>query len=213
MAPRKAVVGLVALAAATTLALTSCSGGGSGDSTSGEPSGDITFLTNRTDLETDGTWATYVKEFQKEYPDVNVKVEAITNYADDVKTRMSSPNGYGDVLMIPPSVSADQFPDFFTSLGSVDDLSSTYRFQAPASYDGKQYGIALGGNANGILYNTEVWADAGITELPKSTDEFLADLQLIDEKTDATPYYTNYKDGWPLGGQWFSNVGAVSGDP
>ncbi|MEU1972701.1 extracellular solute-binding protein [Microbacterium sp. NPDC019599] len=212
MAPRKAVFGLVALAAVSTFALTSCSGTGSSDSDSGEPSGDITFLTNRTDLETDGTWETYVAEFNKEFPDVNVKVEAITSYADDVKTRMSSPNGYGDVLMIPPSVSADQFPDFFESLGTVDELAETYRFQAPASYDGEQYGIALGGNANGVLYNTAVWEDAGITELPKSADEFLADLELIADNTDATPLYTNYKDGWPLGGQWFSNVGAVSGN-
>ncbi|MGN6128000.1 MAG: ABC transporter substrate-binding protein [Humibacter sp.] len=211
MATRKAMVGLVALAATTTLLLTSCAGSNdSGDS--GEPSGDITFLTNRTDLQTDGTWDTYVKEFQKKYPDVNVKVEGITNYADDVKTRMSTPNGYGDALMIPPSVSADQFPDFFESFGSVDDLSETYRFQAPASYDGQQYGIALGGNANGILYNTAVWEKAGITEQPKTAEEFLADLQLIKDNTDATPYYTNYKDGWPLGGQWFANTGAITGD-
>ena len=213
MATRKAMVGLVALAATTTLLLTSCAGGGTDGGDSGEPSGDITFLTNRTDLQTDGTWDTYVEEFQKKYPDVNVKVEGITNYADDVKTRMSTPNGYGDVLMIPPSVSADQFPDFFESFGSVDDLAETYRFQAPASYDGEQYGIALGGNANGVLYNTEVWEEAGITELPTTAEEFLADLKTIKESTDATPYYTNYKDGWPLGGQWFSNVGAVTGDP
>ncbi|MFV0632455.1 ABC transporter substrate-binding protein [Demequina sp.] len=175
-------------------------------------SGDITFLTNRTDLVEDGTFAAYVETFQEEYPEVNVEVEGITNYADDVRTRMSTPNGYGDVLMIPSSVPADEFPTFFEPLGTVDELSETYRFQAPASYDGTQYGIALGGNANGVLYNTEVFEEAGITELPTTPDEFLEALEAIKANTDAVPYYTNYKDGWPLGGQWFANAGAVTGN-
>ncbi|MDO8107269.1 extracellular solute-binding protein [Isoptericola sp. b441] len=209
----------LAVAAGLVLGLGACGGvstpgssaAGSSSADAG-PAGEITFLTNRTDLQQDGTFDGYVTEFQKTYPNVNVKVEGITNYADDVRTRMSTPNGYGDVLMIPPSVPANEFQTFFEPLGSVSDLAATYRFQAPASYDGTQYGIALGGNANGVLYNTKVWADAGITELPTSPDAFLADLAAIKASTSAIPLYTNYKDGWPLGGQWFSNVGAISGD-
>jgi ABC-type glycerol-3-phosphate transport system substrate-binding protein len=211
MATRKAMVGLVAVAA-TTLLLTSCSSGSGEESESGEVAGDITFLTNRTDLETDGTWEAYVEEFQQVYPDVNVTVEAITNYADDVRTRMSSPNGYGDVLLI-PQVPADQFADFFEPLGDVGELEETYRFLPPASYDGVAYGIALGGNANGVLYNTEVFEAAGVTELPTTEEEYLDALRAVSENTDAIPYYTNYKDGWPLGGQWTANVGALTGNP
>lgn len=213
MASRKAMVGLVSIAAVATLALTSCAGAGPSDETdSGEVAGDITFLTNRTDLETDGTWDAYIAEFQETYPDVNVTVEAITAYADDVRTRMSTPNGYGDVLLI-PQVPADQFEDFFEPLGSVDELADTYRFQAPASYDGTQYGIALGGNANGVLYNTAVFEEAGVTELPTTHEEFIDALTAVSENTDAIPYYTNYKDGWPLGGQWTANIGAITGNP
>lgn len=211
MATRKAMVGLVAVAAATTLLLTACSGT-SGDATgdSDEVKGDITFLTNRTDLEADGTWDAYVEEFNSEYPDVNVTIEAITNYADDVRTRMSSPNGYGDVLLI-PEVPADQFPDFFEPLGTVDELSDDYRFVSEKAFGGDVYGIALGGTANGVLYNKAVFEQAGVTDLPTSEDEFIEALQLVADNTDATPYYTNYKDGWPLGGQWTANIGAVTG--
>lgn len=210
-------VAAIAATSTVALALAACSGStapetsGSDDGT-GEISGNITFLTNRTDLVEDGTFDGYVADFQEAYPDVNVSVEGITNYADDVRTRMSTPNGYGDVLMIPASVPADEFATFFEPLGTVDELAATYRFQAPASYDGTQYGIALGGNANGVLYNTAVFEDAGIADLPTTPDEFLAALQQISDNTDAVPLYTNYKDGWPLGGQWFSNVGAVSGN-
>lgn len=210
MASRKAMAGLV-VAAATALLLAACSGTGStGQSSSGKASGDITFLTNRTDLQTDGTWDKYVAEFKKSYPDVNVKIEGITNYEDDVKTRLSTPNGYGDVLLIPNGVTPDQYASFFESLGKTSEFSSDYRFLNPKSVGGEQYGIALGGNANGVLYNTEVFKKAGITSLPKTESEFLSDLKTIKEKTGAIGLYTNYKDGWPLGGQWTNLIGAVT---
>lgn len=207
MAVRKTITGIAAVAVSTLL-LASCSaGGGSGTD---EVAGEITFLTNRTDLKQDGTWDKYVGEFQKENPDVKVKIEAITNYEDDVKTRMSAPNGYGDVLLIPNGVTPAQYPDFFSSFGKTADLSATYRFLAPKSVEGEQYGLALGGNANGVLYNTEVFKEAGITKLPTTEQDFLDDLATVKAKSDATPLYTNYKDGWPLGGQWTNIVGAIT---
>lgn len=213
MARRNALAGIAALAIAG-LALTSCgSNGTEAPSTDGEAAGDITFLTNRTDLEQSGTWDKYVAEFQKEYPDVNVEIETITNYEDDVKTRMSTPNGYGDVLLIPNGVPQSQYADFFTSLGTTAEMEDTYRFLSAKSVGGQQYGLALGGNANGVVYNKEVFKEAGITDLPKTEDEFIADLKLVKDKTDAIPLYTNYKDGWPLGGQWTNIVGAVTMNP
>lgn len=216
----------VAAAAATTglaLALAACSTGSDADSEAGssatgnaeggDVSGDITFLTNRTDLVQDGTFDSYIEEFQKVHPDVEVNVEGITNYEDDVRTRMSTPNGYGDVLLIPTTVPSGEFATFFEPLGSVEELDDTYRFQAPASFDGVQYGIALGGNANGVLYNTEVFEEAGISELPTSPEDFIAALEEVEANTDAVGLYTNYADGWPLGGQYFNVVGAPTGNP
>lgn len=208
---RGALIALASLSVGA-LALTSCSGGSTGTpSASEDPSGEITFLTNRTDLETNGRWDKYIADFQKTYPDVTVKVEAITNYGDDVRTRLNSPNGYGDVLSI-PIIPGDQFGDFFEPLGKTADMEKDYRFLTQSSFDGVQYGIALGGNANGIMYNTEVFEKAGITKLPTTNAEFIDALKQVKSNTDAIPYYTNYKDGWPLGGQWSSNIGAVTGD-
>lgn len=173
-------------------------------------SGDITVLTNRTDL-VDTVFQDYKSEFEAAYPDVNVTFEGITDYEGEVATRMSTAD-YGDVLLIPNSVSASDFPDFFEPLGSVEELSETYRFIASeANFDGQSYGIAITGNANGIVYNKKVWADAGITDIPTTPEEFQADLQMIADNTDAIPLYTNYADGWPLT-QWESNRGGVTGN-
>ncbi|MES1170432.1 MAG: ABC transporter substrate-binding protein, partial [Leifsonia sp.] len=206
---------LAALAAVATIAaLSGCAGGGGGtasdaNSITGKPTGNIKVLTQRTDI-VDTVFQTYKKEFEKAYPGVTVTFQAITDYEGDVATMLNTKN-YGDVLLIPNSVGRDQLADYFVPLGSVKDLSKTYRFIQEQSFDNKGYGIAITGNAQGILYNKKVWAAAGLTDLPKTPDEFVADLKQIKSNTDATPLYTNYKDGWPMS-QWEGNRG-ILGDP
>src|SRR5258708_4561752 len=160
-------------------------------------SGTITVLNHRTDLDKDGTLAKYSAAFKALYPGVTVNWETITDYAGEVATRMNTKD-YGDVLNIPPSLVADKYPDFFTSLGTVADLGKKYQFINEGAYNGNVYGIATTGNANGLLYNKDVFKAAGITDVPRTPDDFLADLKLIKDKTQAIPLYTNYHAGWPL---------------
>jgi raffinose/stachyose/melibiose transport system substrate-binding protein len=208
-------VGLVA--AVTVLATAGCNGTGSKAGSAAAPtdpakvSGDITVLTNRTDLASDGTLDKYAAEFNKTYPNVHVKFQGITNYESDVKIRLNSSN-YGDVLLIPSALQHSEYPTFFASLGSQADLDAKYRFVANGAYNGQVYGVAQNGNANGFVYNKAVWAAAGVTAWPKTPEEFLADLQAIKTKTQATPYYTNYHDGWPVS-SFEGAVGSVSCDP
>lgn len=209
---KKAVVGIAALAAAA-VALSGCAAGGASDpdnTIDGEVKGDIKVITWRTDLVEDGTFDAYVAEFEKKYPDVTVTVEGITDYEGEMKTRLSTKN-YGDVIGI-PTMQPSQFEQFLEPLGQKADFADTYRFLNTHSFEGTQYGLAIGGNANGIVYNKKVFAEAGITELPTSPDDFIADLKTIKASTDAIPYYTNYKDGWPLT-QSFSNLGSITHNP
>ncbi|MCK6081652.1 ABC transporter substrate-binding protein [Microbacterium sp. EYE_5] len=196
------------------IALAGCAGGGAqpaGDNTiDGEVAGDIKVVTWRTDLVEDGTFEEYAKEFNKKYPDVNVTFEGITDYAGEMITRMSTTN-YGDVIGI-PAIKPDQYEQFLEPLGETSSFEDTYRFLPAASYDGTQYGIAFGGNANGIVYNKKVFEEAGVTDLPTDEASWLEALQLVKDNTDAVPMYTNYKDGWPLT-QSFGNLGVITNDP
>ena len=90
--------------------------------------------------------------------------------------------------------------------------TDTYRFLPAASFEGTQYGVAFGGNANGVVYNKRIFDEAGMTELPTTEEEWLDALQKVKDNTDAIPLYTNYKDGWPLS-QSFGNLGVVTNDP
>jgi ABC-type glycerol-3-phosphate transport system substrate-binding protein len=204
------------LAAGLVLATAGCSGGGHKAASAAAPSdpaavsGDITVLTNRTDLVSDGTLDKYAAEFTKTYPNVHVKFEGITDYEGEVKIRMSSSN-YGDVLLIPTALGQGDYPKFFADLGSASSLDPEYRFVSKGEVNGEVYGLAQNGNATGFVYNKKVWAQAGITDWPTTPQEFLSDLQAIKTKTSATPYYTNYHDGWPIT-KWQDALGSVTCD-
>jgi raffinose/stachyose/melibiose transport system substrate-binding protein len=206
----------IGLGAAATLALVAgCTGGASNEPDgpagdfSGEVKGAITVLTNRTDLVTT-TLPEYARKFEAKYPGTKVTFEGVTNYEDDVTTQLSG-GEYGDVLLIPSTVALDQYSQFFEPLGTVEELKAKYRFVDQGAYEGKAYGLSLGGIAKGFVINKRIWAQAGITTPPKTPEEFLAGLKAVADKTDAVPYYTNYKDGWPLS-EW-NNHRAVLADP
>lgn len=204
------------LAAALLLTMAGCSGGNTGGTAESptdptKVTGDITVLTHKTDLAADGTLDRYAAEFNKIYPNVHVKFEPIVAYENDVKVRMNS-DDYGDVLMIPGAVPVTDYPKFFAPLGSASDLNQKYRFIDHGTFEGQVYGVAINGNANGIIYNKAVWQQAGISKWPTNFDEFRAALQAIKSKTSATPLYTIYHEGWPLT-VWQSYLGSTSCDP
>ncbi|MFI6941975.1 ABC transporter substrate-binding protein [Streptomyces sp. NPDC050418] len=211
---------LSAVLLATAL-LTVAGCGGGGGASSGEAatapkdpekvSGTITVLTNRTDLVQDGTMKKYAAEFKKTYPKVTVKFQGLTDYEGEVKIRMNTDN-YGDVLLIPSVVAKGDYPKFFAPLGDTKDMESKYRFTGKTDVKGKTYGIANFGTVNGLVYNKAVWEKAGITDWPTTPEEFLADLKQIKAETGATPYYTNFKDGWPLSSPWTNSIGSISCD-
>ncbi|MFE6287797.1 ABC transporter substrate-binding protein [Streptomyces sp. NPDC057877] len=211
---------ILAMTATTTALLLAACTGTAGDSSGGadaeapddptKVSGTITVLTHRTDLVQDGTMKKYAAEFTKTHPKVKVEFDGITDYEGEVKIRMNTEN-YGDVLMIPGVIEKKDYPKFFASLGTQDERSAKYRFTDYTTVDGKVYGQSPLGAVPGFIYNKRVWNEAGITDWPTTPAEFLDDLKAIESKTEAIPYYTNFKDMWPLS-QWTQVNGSVGCD-
>ncbi|MEV7086037.1 extracellular solute-binding protein [Streptomyces sp. NPDC093085] len=216
-ARRRAAAGLAAAVAAALLAAGCTGGGAASRGEEAKPaedpskvSGTITVLTQRTDWVQDGTMARYADEFRKTYPKVTVKFDGITDYEGEVKIRMNTKN-YGDVLLIPGAIKKNDYPRFFASLGSRAERAEKYRFTDYSTVDGKVYGQSPIGVVPGFLYNKKVWAEAGATEWPTTPAAFLDALRAIRAKTSAVPYYTNFKDMWPLT-SWTYALGSVSCD-
>lgn len=172
---------------------------------------DIKVLTHKTDV-VDTLFADYIKQFQELYPNINITYEAVTNYADDMTMRLTT-DDWGDICMMPTTVDKVDYPAKFVSFGAVSELENDYIMLNNNAYDGQSYGIPSMGNVQGIVYNKKVFEEAGITELPKTPEEFLEDLQLIKDNTDAVPLYTNFAAVWTMGA-WNAYIsGSATGDP
>ena len=148
----------------------------------------------------------YVEEFRKIYPNVEIEYELITDYAENALMRVGNTDW---TIMGIPTVQKDELSKYFVPLGSLETLSGLYNFMSSWSFDGVCYGIPSTGNANGVLYNKRIFAEAGVTELPKTPDEFIAALKAVKEKTDAIPLYTNYAAGWTMGA-WDAYIGVAA---
>lgn len=172
---------------------------------------DLKFLTHKTDV-IDTTFKDYIAEFQKLYPNINIEYEGITDYANDITTRLST-GDWGDICMIPTTVDKDDLGTYFVKLGDQSKLGETYvsDWLNNFTYQGTVYGVPSMVNAQGIVYNKRVFEEAGVTEVPKTPEDFLAALKKIKDNKKATPLYTNFAADWTMNA-WDAYLSASTGD-
>ncbi|QLE73889.1 extracellular solute-binding protein [Streptomyces rectiverticillatus] len=59
----------------------------------------------------------------------------------------------------------------------------------PSVFEGKQYAAPWYAASRVVIYNKKVWADAGVTEVPKTRADFFKALEAIQKKGEAEPLY------------------------
>lgn len=173
----------------------------------------ITVLTDKTQL-VDTKFAEYKASFEAEQENVVVQFESVLNYEEEVAKRLQS-GDYGDVLLIPDSVTNEELTKYFEPLGTIEELSGSYNdlYLQERAVDGVVYGLPRYANVQGIAYNEVVLAKAGVIELPQTPGEFLSVLKKIQNtQPEVIPYYTGYQNGeWLC--KWQTHVwGSVAGD-
>lgn len=221
------------IAAACLVSVAACGGNGGNDASENNKAGitypeikrgetdkdlkaEITFFNGRTDMGLatypGKNWESYMKDFNAMYPNIKVKIQADSNYADSALTRLQANNDSWDVMMI-TAVDRSEFANYFVSYGKTEDMGKEIKLANEKAYDGQTYGIATDGQTSGIVYNAKVFKEAGIKELPKTPEGFQADLKLVKEKTKAIPLYTNFAEDWAMGA-WDAYIGGnATGDP
>ncbi|MFE2046842.1 extracellular solute-binding protein [Streptomyces sp. NPDC059477] len=199
--------------AAMMVSIAAC-GGDSGDDSGGDTSADGFAGQTLTVWVMDGSspddWqAEVAAAFEKETgAKVEFEVQQWNGIQQKLTTALSEEN--------PPDVfeiGNTQTPAY-AKTGGLADLSDlkeeigadwTEALNASSIYDGTQYAAPWYFANRVVLYNKQVWEEAGITETPTTRDQFYADLETIGEKTDAEPIY--------LPGQnWYYFVGLVVGE-
>jgi raffinose/stachyose/melibiose transport system substrate-binding protein len=154
-----------------------------------------------------GLWQALADEYMAANP--NVKIDIQVNENEAFKTKLTTLLQQGDV------------PDLFQTWGGgglrqqveaglVKDITAdiaswkdTINAGALSMYevDGKNYGVPFDLGLVGFWYNTKTFADAGITTLPTTWDEFLTTVQTLKSK-GITPIALAGKDTWTGAFYW-----------
>nr|WP_324257448.1 ABC transporter substrate-binding protein [Cellvibrio fontiphilus] len=171
-------------------------------------SGDIVFYSNRVDLANNGNYARWVREFQAQYPEVRVRVEAIADYEAAMPKRFEARN-YGDVMLVPRDMPKQTYAKYFVPLNDLQ-LENKIYFADNWAYEGKHYAYTQGVIAEGLVYNKRVLQAAGIKQPPTTLNELIAQADKL-KAAGITAIALNIGAAWPLQ-QWDKAVMALAKD-
>jgi len=153
------------------------------------------------------------KEYNKQYPHVTLNVESIDNDIWTVlKTRLNAGDP-PDIFLLMGYSYMKAYKDYCLDLTNEPFIKNiTESTLAGGTVDGKILGIPLQTDACALIYNKKMFADAGITELPKT----LSELAKASEKLKAkgyTPFSNGYKEFWVFKHIIVHYMASEDGDP
>ncbi|MEC0303394.1 extracellular solute-binding protein [Terribacillus saccharophilus] len=144
-----------------------------------------------------------IEEFEKEHPDIDVKITPITasegDYFSKVALQMKSAETAPDVVsedtfMLNSDANAgylDPLDDRIADWEEWDNIIENLKSGVTAE-DGKVYGVPSTSDSRGLWYSKELFAEAGLPVPwePKNWEEVLSAAITIKEKTDGvTPLF------------------------
>lgn len=159
-------------------------------------SGKITVNTTHSNL-VDTVLKDLAQKFMDENPGTEIVFQAIPDANQVLKIKMAS-SSLDDITMVLPETKSSDFEKYFVPLDDLDfTKDNLYFYETGLGTDGKLYKIDGLISYSGIAYNKKVFEECGITEVPKTWDDFYKVCEKIKAK-GITPISTSFKDGWPL---------------
>ncbi|WP_276354404.1 ABC transporter substrate-binding protein [Cohnella caldifontis] len=138
----------------------------------------------------------YIEEYKKVKPNVTIDLEIMqSDYPTVLKSRIASGNT-PDVFQTTAGGEIKQYAEYSADLTNEPLAAAmTDAVKANMSYDGKVLGLPVKGNLFTLIYNKKLFADAGITEAPKTMTQ-LKDAVAKLEAKGITPFTNGYKEWW-----------------
>lgn len=203
-------------------ALAGCGSGGAANEESGSAAGgdsagankQVTIKVFQQKVEIADQLPALAAEYEKTHPGVKIEFESVlsSDYMTKLKAKLSAgemPDIFNNGGYSEMEVWKDQLEDLSDQPWVSDALDVG---KEPMMSDGKLYGIPINLEGDGLIYNKDMFAKAGITELPKTRSE----LEEVSKKLQAagfTPFINNYDSAWTLGITMFNYPMAKQQDP
>lgn len=155
--------------------------------------GTVSFISNRTDKRSE--ILQLIEEFNEIYPNIKVDLELIGD-AEDILQRKASVGELADVTLVPGSIADNELANYFIP---IDDLGfkeeDIYDYYYGLGDDNKLYKLTTTINFQCVIYNKEIFKEAGIVNTPNTIDEFYDVCEKLKEY-GVNPVSINYKQPW-----------------
>ncbi len=210
MMNRARITRVGAIAAAGALAL----GGLAACSPAGDSGGDgenvtITWWHNATSDPLKSLWEDVAAEFEADHPGVTVNVEG---YQNEELQRTLIPNALrsGSGVDLFQAWGGGEIKDQVAA-GYVQDISESAAATIEAigpvvsgwQVDGKTYGLPFQYGIEGFWYNKDLFAQAGIENVPTTLDELYDAIDKL-KAAGITPIAVGAGDKWPAAHYWYN---------
>ena len=186
---------LAAITGLSLLGLSACSS--QGESTDGKVT--IEYFNQKGEMV--DTLREIAKDFEKENPNVHVKVVNVPNAGEVLKTRVLAGDVPDVVNIYPQSIELQEWAKagYFEDLSDKDYIKRVKNHYADKyAIDGKIYNIPYTANAYGIYYNKDKFKELGL-KVPETWEEFEELVDTIIAKGE-TPFAIAGADTWTLNG-------------
>ncbi len=192
------------LAGCMVFGMAGCSSGGSGEEVSNEEGEQITleFLDGTTEEQYQAWETEMIEAFEEENPNIKIEVQKVSadSFNQTVMTRFASGDA-PDILTFTENDITDMVPS-----GYIMDLSDSANIENydegmldSLSLDGKVYALPIANDFMCVTYSKDVFEAAGITEVPKTWDEFM-DVCATLQENGVTPLVAGFADQWAVNG-------------
>lgn len=215
---------LMSAALALTAVLSGCGSSNNGNNAANSPSAsspgaetpkkNVTIKMFQFKVEIAEQLQNLVNEYEKE-TGVKVQIETVgggADYGAALKAKFNS----GDK---PDIFNNGGFSDLDLWLENLEDLSDqpwvkdlVKGTDEPMTHDGKLYGMPIGVEGYGFIYNKDLFAQAGITEVPKTLTQLEDAAKKLQDK-GITPFINGYGEWWVLGNHFVNLPFAYQADP
>ncbi|MCI1983156.1 MAG: extracellular solute-binding protein [Bifidobacteriaceae bacterium] len=202
---------LIAVAAATATLLSMGACGNSSSSSSSDSNGKVTLTMWHNSTTGDGKayYEGVAKAFEKKYPNVTIKIQAIQDedFKGKIQTALQDPNSAPDIFFqrggqeMQNMVDADQLMDL-TDVISSDVKTSVGSAIDAGTIGDKVYAIPFTVTPGGMWYSKDLFKKAGIDKTPTTMAELKTDITKLKDAGIA-PVALGAKDAWPAAHWWY----------
>lgn len=151
-------------------------------------------------------------DYMSENPNVSIEMQVTGNYDTLLKTRFAANDG-PDIFMTRPFADMEDWADRLVDLSNEPWMDKVIPSAIDGmTVDGKKLGFPIAVEGYGFIYNKDLFAQAGITEVPTT----ITALKEANEKLKAAgiaSYAEGYKSSWVLGQNLFNLPFAYEKDP